>query len=153
MPSISTRHLSPYITLFLLLPLILFIIPNPLERLYQIATFNMTMTDQGDHHDYDHDHETQGHEHNHSHSHSHDHDDNTTEDTTTSSTSTSFLEKNRAHWNSQATTYTSAPWAAEMLNSIHAFILTHISWIGVPFISPSASDRSSRSWKWNNRSR
>lgn len=104
----SIARLSAYITLFLLLPLLFLILPDPLQRLYQLATF--TMPDQDPR--------------NHNHS---------------SEDSTSFTGKNRAHWDTQATSYSSQPWQKAMLNAIHAFVLHRLTWLDVPFVAPSAS--------------
>jgi SAM-dependent methyltransferase len=116
----SIPRLSPYLTLFFLLPILFLIVPDPLRRLYQIATFKMPDQDDHQHH--------LGQDHHHSHDHHHNHDD-----------PTSFTEKNRAHWDSQATSYSSLPWQKAMLNSIHAFLLHNLTWLDVPFVSPSDS--------------
>jgi SAM-dependent methyltransferase len=114
----SIPRLSPYTTLFFLLPLLFLIVPDPLQRLYEIATFKMPDSYQHQHH-----------HHSHEDAHSHPlHED-----------PASFTEKNRAHWDTQASTYSSLPWQKAMLNSIHAFVLPNLAWLGVPFASPSES--------------
>lgn len=52
---------------------------------------------------------------------------------------TSFTEQNRSHWDKSATSYSSEPWQRDMLNKIHDFMLSNISWIGVDFIDPSTA--------------
>jgi SAM-dependent methyltransferase len=106
----SLQRISPFIITFLLFPLIFVIHPEPLTRLYQIATFKMPQEE--DH---------QSHHH-------HDHEDDA-----------AFTEKNRKHWDAMATSYDVEQWQKDFLNAIHSFLLENISWIGVDFIDPSSS--------------
>lgn len=38
-----------------------------------------------------------------------------------------------------AVTYASQPWQKELINQTHAFLLAHLSWLGVPFVDPSTA--------------
>lgn len=105
----SFPRLSPYIVLFLLLPLVLLVLPDSWQRLYHIATFRMTD------------------EHHHHHHHHHHGDD------------AEFTEKNRNHWDKMATSYDTEQWQKDMLNAVHGFLLSNINWIGVDFIDPSST--------------
>jgi SAM-dependent methyltransferase len=52
-----------------------------------------------------------------------------------------FTEKNRAHWDQNARSYTSEPWQQDMMARLTTFLITHASWIGLPPRSSSSSDR------------
>ncbi|KAK5319169.1 hypothetical protein LTR93_007864 [Exophiala xenobiotica] len=77
----------------------------------------------------------------HDHDHTHHHADShgtSLHDTSTATDNTAFTEANRAHWNKSAATYTSEGWQKELLNKVTAFIQTHITFIGVPFLDPAS---------------
>lgn len=38
-----------------------------------------------------------------------------------------------------ASTYASEPWQKDLINKTHAFLLAHLSWLGVDFIDPSTA--------------
>jgi len=53
-----------------------------------------------------------------------------------------FTEKNRAHWDQNARTYTSQPWQQEMIARINSFLAANAEWLGLPPRQSSSADNS-----------